>query len=842
MDKYVGLTNEEVKINIEKYGMNIINKQKKKSFIKILLSQLKDSTIYLLMVAGILSLLLKEYIDAIIIFSVLVLNSIIGTIQEYNAEKSLEALKKLTSPMCKVFRNNELVNIEVDKLTIDDIVYLEEGDIVPADIQLLESNYLKIDESILTGESLPVLKDHLYKEKDKELIQEKKNNCYSSTTVVSGNGVGRVIKIGMETEVGKIATMLEEERLQTPLQLKLDKVSKFLGIFTIILAILVFLIGILLHFNYLEILIFSISLGVAAIPEGLPAVVTIVLSIGVKKMVKEKAIVRKLPAVETLGSVEIVCVDKTGTITKNELEVQEIFSLSNKECLYSSFEYCNNVKNNIGDPLELSLIKYLKNNGLFSGKQVVREKEYPFTSERKMMSTLVLENNKERLYCKGAFEVLVKKCKYVLVNDQIIELDVSLLNQFENKVLEMENKAFRVLAFAFKEEDKEEDLILLGIVGFIDPPRDNIASSIELMKKAGIKTLMITGDHKNTAFSIAKKVGIVSSIDECIDGEELDRIIENNESIERYKVFSRVAPSHKAKVVEYYKKKNKVVAMTGDGVNDAPALKKADVGIAMGNGSEVAKSSGDIILLDNNFKTIEKAIEEGRNIFVNIKKAVLFLLSSNLGEVLSVVIFLLLRLPLPLLSIHILWVNLISDSLPALALGSDKKYGDVMNDKPRKKDETLFAKNGLFIILFYGILIFVITSISFLILPIVHLSSLQINISLSNINLMLQNEEILVKSRTYAFTTLGVSQLFHMIGMSNIKEKLINILKNNNYFRIVAFFVGFLLQILVTEIPLFIEIFKTTRLTLLEWGWLILLSMTPLLFQQLLKKSYKTCL
>jgi len=486
------------------------------------------------------------------------------------------------------------------------------------------------------------------------------------------------------------------------------------------------------------------------------------------------------------------------------------------------------------------LINYLKNNGLFSGKQVVRKKEYPFSSERKMMSTFVLEDGKERLYCKGAFEILINKCKYILVDDKIRELDISLLNQLENKVLEMENKAFRVLAFAYKEEDKEEDLIFLGVVGFIDPPRENISSSIDLMKKAGIKTIMITGDHKNTAFSIAKKVGIVSSIDECIDGEELDRIIENNESIERYKVFSRVAPSHKAKVVEYYKKKNKVVAMTGDGVNDAPALKKADVGIAMGNGSEVAKSSGDIILLDNNFKTIEKAIEEGRNIFVNIKKAVLFLLSSNLGEVLSVVIFLLLRLPLPLLSIHILWVNLISDSLPALALGSDKKYGDVMNDKPRQKDETLFAKNGLFIILFYGVLIFLITSISFLILPIVHLSSLQMDISLSNINLMLQNENILIKSRTYAFTTLGISQLFHMIGMSNVKEKLINILKNNNYFRIIAFFIGFLLQILVTEIPLFIEIFKTTRLTLLEWGWLILLSMTPLLFQQLLKKSYKT--
>lgn len=841
MDSYKGLNEVQLKENIKKYGLNIIKEEKKKTLISIIFSQLKDSTIYLLIIAGTLSLLLKEYVDSIIIFLVLILNTIIGTIQEYKAEKSLEALKKLQTPMCNVIRNGKLQVVEVEKLTIDDLVYLKEGDIVPADLVLLKSSSLTIDESLLTGESLPLEKDENYIEKENEGIGDKKNRCYKSTTVVSGNGIGRVISIGMNTEVGKIADMLNEEEEETPLQIKLDKVSKFLGIFTIVLAILIFIIGIILNFNYLEILIFSISLGVAAIPEGLPAVVTIVLSLGVKKMVKEKAIVRKLPSVETLGSVEVVCSDKTGTITKNELEVRELFSFSkDNDLLFSSFYYCNNVSENIGDALEISLLNYLKNKGLFSEKQGKRIKEYPFSSQRKMMSVLINENNEELLFSKGAYEVLINKCNYFYKDGNILSLDKETINKIDKEALKMENKAYRVLSFAYKNKDKEEDMIFLGLVGFIDPPRDNIASTISLMNKAGIKVLMITGDHKITAYNIAKEVGIVSSLDECVSGDELDYFIENNLSLDKYRVFSRVNPSHKVKIVDYYKNKNKVVAMTGDGVNDSPALKKADVGIAMGNGSEVAKNSGDIILVDNNFKTLEKAIEEGRNIFLNIKKSVLFLLSSNLGEVLSVVIFLLLRLPLPLLSIHILWVNLISDSLPALALGSDKKYKDVMNDPPRNKDESLFSKNGLFLILFYGILIFVITSISYLIIPINRLINLDVKINISNINLILQNEEVLNKSRTFAFTTLGISQLFHMIGMSNIKENIFNILKNKNIFRVVAFVIGFFLQILVTEIPFFIKIFKTTRLSILEWGWLILISTTPLIFQQIIKKGYKT--
>lgn len=841
MDSYKGLNEVQLKENIKKYGLNIIKEEKKKTLISIIFSQLKDSTIYLLIIAGTLSLLLKEYVDSIIIFLVLILNTIIGTIQEYKAEKSLEALKKLQTPMCNVIRNGKLQVVEVEKLTIDDLVYLKEGDIVPADLVLLKSSSLTIDESLLTGESLPLEKDENYIEKENEGIGDKKNRCYKSTTVVSGNGIGRVISIGMNTEVGKITDMLNEEEEETPLQIKLDKVSKFLGIFTIVLAILIFIIGIILNFNYLEILIFSISLGVAAIPEGLPAVVTIVLSLGVKKMVKEKAIVRKLPSVETLGSVEVVCSDKTGTITKNELEVRELFSFSkDNDLLFSSFYYCNNVSENIGDALEISLLNYLKNKGLFSEKQGKRIKEYPFSSQRKMMSVLINENNEELLFSKGAYEVLINKCNYFYKDGNILSLDKETINKIDKEALKMENKAYRVLSFAYKNKDKEEDMIFLGLVGFIDPPRDNIASTISLMNKAGIKVLMITGDHKITAYNIAKEVGIVSSLDECVSGDELDYFIENNLSLDKYRVFSRVNPSHKVKIVDYYKNKNKVVAMTGDGVNDSPALKKADVGIAMGNGSEVAKNSGDIILVDNNFKTLEKAIEEGRNIFLNIKKSVLFLLSSNLGEVLSVVIFLLLRLPLPLLSIHILWVNLISDSLPALALGSDKKYKDVMNDPPRNKDESLFSKNGLFLILFYGILIFVITSISYLIIPINRLINLDVKINISNINLILQNEEVLNKSRTFAFTTLGISQLFHMIGMSNIKENIFNILKNKNIFRVVAFVIGFFLQILVTEIPFFIKIFKTTRLSILEWGWLILISTTPLIFQQIIKKGYKT--
>ena len=833
-NKYHGLNNIEVLEKQRKYGLNILENNEKKSFIKIVFSQFKDSTIYLLMIAGTLSLILKEYLDFIIIISVLFINTTIGTLQEYKAEKSLEALKKLSSPKCKVFREGELITIDIENLTIDDIVYLNEGDIVPGDIELLESNFLKVDESLLTGESLPILKDSLSK-------LDKKNMLFSSTTIISGNGIGKVVGIGMNTEVGKIADMLKVEKEKTPLQLKLDTLSKILGIITILLSICVFLIGLLLDFNTLEILIFSISLSVAAIPEGLIAIVTIVLSLGVKKMVNAKAIVRKLNSVETLGEVEIVCSDKTGTITKNQLEVKEVYSLSillNK--LYETFFYCNNVQNNIGDPLELSLLKYLKTEGFLGENKGKRIKEYPFSSERKMMSVLIDYNDKKILYSKGAYEIIIDKCKFFLNEDKVERIDENTKSIIASKVLEMENKAYRVLAFAYKEQDKEEDMIFLGLVGFIDPPRENIASSITLMKNAGIKTLMITGDHKNTAFQIAKEVGIASNIEECITGDELDSILNENKNIEQYKVFSRVNPSHKVKIVEYYKKKNHVVAMTGDGVNDAPSLKKADVGIAMGNGSEVCKSCADIILIDSNFKTIENAIEEGRNIFLNIKKSVLFLLSSNLGEVLLCVVFLLLRLPLPILSIHILWVNLISDSLPALALGSDKKYEDVMNESPRKKNESLFAKNGLFITLFYGILIFLITSISFLVLPIHNLLELGIKVNIRNINYILSNELILRRSRTYAFTTLGISQLFHMIGMSNIKESLLKIIKNKNYIRLVAFVFGFVLQIIVTEIPLLVDVFKTVRLDIFEWTWLTILSMIPLVFHELIRKEFNT--
>ena len=834
-NKYHGLNSNQIIENQKKYGGNILKNDEQKSLLKIIISQFKDSTIYLLLIAGFLSLLLKEYIEFIIILSVLLINTTIGTIQEYKAEKSLDALKKLSSPKCKVFRNGQLIIIDIEELTIDDIVFLEEGDVVPGDLILLESNVLKIDESLLTGESIPVLKSSI------DFSLDKNNLLYASTIVVSGNGVGRVTSIGMNTEVGKIAGMLKEDKERTPLQIKLDKLSKILGIITIVLAISIFLIGVFLNFNSLEILIFSISLAVAAIPEGLIAIVTIVLSLGVKKMVKANAIVRKLNAVETLGEVEIVCSDKTGTITKNQLEVKQVFTFSSSSNMLSeAILYCNNVKNNLGDPIEISMMNYLKTTGFLGENNLHRIKEYPFNSERKMMSVLMEKHNKNILFSKGASEIILSKCKYVYLNNNIELLTNSLIEQINNKILEMENKAYRVLAFAFNEIDKEEDMIFLGVLGFIDPPRDRIGKSISLMNKAGIKVVMITGDHKNTAFQIAKEVGIASDISQCISGEELDLLLSDNKNLDDYCVFSRVNPSHKVKIVDYYKKKNKVVAMTGDGVNDAPALKKSDVGIAMGNGSEVCKSCGDIILVDNNFKTIENAVEEGRNIFINIKKAVLFLLSSNLGEVLICVMFLLFRLPLPLLSIHILWVNLISDSLPALSLGSDKKYDDIMNEKPRNKDETLFQKNGLFIILFYGILIFVLTSISFLVLPIRNLLDLGIKINIKNINYMLENKDILIKSRTYAFTTLGISQLFHMIGMSNIKGSIFKIFKNKNYVRIIAFIFGYCLQVLVTEVTFLVDIFKTAKLDINEWIWLTIISMFPLLFHQIIRKEYKT--
>lgn len=840
----IGLSSIKAKEYLSKQGLNELKKEKKKSFFFTLIKQFNDPTIYLLLVAVILSLFLKEFIDVIIIMVVLIANALIGAFQEYNAEKALESLKKLSSPHANVFRDGKLIKIPINEVVLGDLVYLQEGDIVPSDLLLFEVNSLEIDESLLSGESLPISKELIDKDLSSLPINERKNEAFMSTKVIRGNAKGICIRRGMDTEVGKIANMIDtSENTKTPLQSRLATLSKFLGIITILIVVVVLLYALIKKYNIIEFLIFAISVAVAAVPEGLPAVVTIVLSLGVIKLVKVNSIVRKLPCVETLGSVDVVCSDKTGTLTENKLKVESIF-FNLKETnnikgtiLEEAFVFNNNATLDIGDPLEIALNKYVDNYQELK-KKCHRLKEIPFTSETKTMQVVCKLDNKTCLISKGAFEVILDNCSFYYLNGREEKLSSNVRQQLINQVNLMTSKALKVIAFSYSYSLDSSNQVFLGIVGLIDPPRKNIDISVKKLKDAAITPIMITGDHIDTAFEIGKQVGICEKKEECLD---VSKVNFDDVDIEHYKVFARVSPSHKLKIVEYYQRNNHVVAMTGDGVNDSPALKKADVGIAMGiSGSDVSKSSSDIILQDDNFQTIELAIEEGRNVFINIKKAILFLLSSNLGEVISILVFLFMNLPSPLISIHILWVNLISDSLPALALGSDSKYEDIMQDKPRKRNESLFHNNGLFVTIFYGVLIALITGIGYLIVPLSELYNLNMDINMANIQLILQDEMILDKARTIAFSCLSLSEIFHMIGMSNIKANLLEILKNKNKLRVIAFVVGIILQVMVVEVGFFNTIFNTISLSFFEWFFVFLLSVVPLLVHELLLKAYKT--
>jgi Ca2+-transporting ATPase len=826
---YSGLNDLQIKQNQDKYGLNVLQEKRKRLFVQILLNNIKDATIYLLIVASFLSFILKEYIDGAIIIFVLVFNMSINFYQEFKVEKSLENLKKLAPEYSNIIRNNQRVVLKNAEITIDDIVILEEGNIIPADLIILENYNLRVDESLLSGESFPLEKGI------NEIV-------YSSCKIVSGHGIGKVIKIGNECEVGKIAKMLNEDNnLITPLTLKLNQLTRILTFFVTLLCIFIFFISLFLKMEILEVIIFSLSLAIAAIPEGLPGVVSIVLSLGTRKLVKKNALVRKLSSVETLGCVDIVCSDKTGTITKNELEIKEIYSQCEKKYLYEAFDKCNNASLDNGDPLEVCLKKYL-NQINYQGVAAFKIDEIAFSSARKMMSAIYQCGDKKIIYTKGAFEEVISRCKFMAYQNQIIPLNYNELAKITSIKEHFVSQALRTIAFGYQENQMDEsNLIFLGLVGFFDPPRENIAQEIDKLNKSGIKTIMITGDDEHTAFQIGKEIGLVDSFSQVINGKQLSLKLDDQQDISSYLIFARVKPSQKVDIVSFYQKNNHVVLMTGDGVNDAPSIKKADVGVAMGKkGSQVCSSSSDIILLDDNFVTLVDSIYEGRNIYINIKKTILFLLSSNLGEIMSIIFFLIIKLPLPLLSIQLLWINLISDIFPAIALGNEKIYQDIYQTLPRKKDESIFASNGLFICLFYGFIIFLITTCAYLINPLKELSAMNMEWNFKNIKYLLSLEEILIKSRTYAFTTLSLSQLFHMIGMSNVKATLIDIFRNKNNFRIFAFIFGILLQVLVIEIPIFRTFFHTSLLSLLEWIWIILLSSLPLIFHQLLRNFYRS--
>ena len=789
---------------------------------KVFIMQFCSPLIYILIAAGGISFYFKEYIDAIIIFVVIFINSIVGSIQEIRADEALDALKKMSSPHSIVKRIGKMMKILSSDVRVGDILILEEGGIISADADVIYSEGLQVDESSLTGESLR--------------IEKNIDNCkvFESTIVVAGHGEAIVTKVGKDTEFGKISSAVKIKKELTPLQKKLNNLSKILGIGIIIICFLFFLINYLRGGNLLETLINSISLAVAVIPEGLTAVVTITLSIGVQKLVNVNTIVRHLPVVETLGSVTLVCSDKTGTITENKMVVEEVVSFSNdNNMLLLSMALCNTATKISGDPTEKALLNYVETkislDEIYS--KYIKKGEIPFTSEKKMMSITYINSGEEITFIKGAYEVIEERCNKIYYNGQIIEFSKTLKKMIYAKFLSLVNKALRVLAFSYK---KGNDEVFLGFVGEKDPLKKGVKEAIEKLKDAGVKTIMITGDHFNTATAIGRELNIINDDSEVKLGKDINMI--RDEDLSSISVFARVTPLDKMKIVARYKNINHVVAMTGDGVNDAPSLKEADVGIAMGEkGTEVAKSVADIILTDDNFETIAHAIETGRVIYDNIKKSILFLLSSNLAEVFIMILCLIFNYPIPLIAIHILWVNLISDSLPALALGSDKPSDDVMKQKPRKKESSIFSDGAWKTTIFYGLIISITTFIGFIILPFA--SAITNGANMTNLHTTMLNEfnntEILTKSRTMAFIILSLSELFHMIGMSSKSMSLIRILKKKNYFMMIIIVISLILQVLVVQLPIANYVFKTTPLNLLEWFFVLLLSAIPIVIHEL---------
>ena len=871
----VGLTTDEVNTRFEKYGHNKLKGKAKKTLLQLFIAQLKDVLIYVLIAAAVINLVVDihhGWTDALIIMAVVFINAIVGVVQESKAEKALEALQQMTTPKSLVRRNGEVIEINSEELVPGDILVIDAGRFIPADVRLIESANLQIEESALTGESVPSEKNADFITKDEKIsVGDKENMAFMSTMATYGRGEGVVVATGMETEIGKIAKILDEdENTLTPLQIKLDELGKILGYIAMGICAVIFVVGIIQKRPILEMFMTSISLAVAAIPEGLVAIVAIVLAMGVKKMSKKNAIVRKLPAVETLGAVNIICSDKTGTLTQNKMTVVKTYTFDNLRDIPSegrdfvankdetelirSFVLCSDASidsgQDIGDPTEVALIVLgdrfnLEKNTL--NAEYKRVSENPFDSDRKLMSTLNEEGSgKYRVHTKGAIDNILVRADKILVDGKIVALTEEMKKKILKAATEMSDDALRVLGVAFKDvdtviapEEMEKELVVVGIVGMIDPPRTEVKDSITEAKNAGITPIMITGDHKNTAVAIAKELGIATDISQSLTGAEIDEISDKefSENVGKYKVFARVSPEHKVKIVRAFKEKGNIVSMTGDGVNDAPSLKFADIGVAMGiTGTDVSKGASDMILTDDNFTTIVHAIEEGRNIYNNIKKTIIFLLSCNLGEIICIFLSTLLNWDLPLVATQLLWVNLVTDTLPALALGIDPGDKDVMKRQPRNPKESFFSEGAGMRAVIGGTLIGLLTLIAFYI----GINETGMIGNLGQLEAMAKAgdtaaKHALTQGRTMAFIVLTVSQLFYSLTMRNSQKTIFEIGIFKNKYLIYSIIIGIVLQIGLTSFTPIAQVFKVTNISFGNWDIVLLFALIPFAVNEMIK-------